>query len=98
MDSLDPLDPAGDVDLFWRLRRLAAKELPHPLVTLRGEGSSFRDFDVELTGTGRDVLEGRANRVEVNGVDEWIGGVHLDSSASRAWWNVGGELVERPEP
>ena len=32
---------------------------------------------VELTEAGHAVLEGRADHVKLNGIDRWIGGVHL---------------------
>ena len=38
---------------------------------------------VSLTGTGRDVLAGRADRIALNGIDRWLGGVHL--TPKRPW-------------
>ena len=34
---------------------------------------------IELTDAGRAVLEGRADYIKLNGIDRWIGGVHLTS-------------------
>ena len=39
--------------------------------------------DVELTGAGHDVLAGRADRIALNGIDRWLGGVHL--TPERPW-------------
>ena len=35
------------------------------------------DTPIELTVAGRDVLAGRADRIALNGIDRWMGGVHL---------------------
>lgn len=42
-----------------------------------GDGSDDWSRPVRLTVAGRDVLEGRANRIALRGIDRWIGGVHL---------------------
>jgi hypothetical protein len=34
---------------------------------------------IKLTETGRKVLDGELNHVELNGIDRWLGGVHLKS-------------------
>ncbi len=49
-----------------------------PLVQMSGSGT------VALTETGRDVIEGRADHIALNGIDEWLGGVHL--KGERAVW------------
>jgi hypothetical protein len=38
---------------------------------------------VRLTALGRKVAAGAANRVELRGIDRWIGGVHLTGSGPR---------------
>jgi hypothetical protein len=32
---------------------------------------------VTITETGRNVIEGRSDHIELNGIDKWLGGVHL---------------------
>jgi hypothetical protein len=59
----------------WILRTLA--ELT-PLVSLT-EGSA------EITDTGRRVLAGGDDRIEVLGVDRWVGGTHLVPGAVWRW-------------
>ena len=39
------------------------------------------------------MLAGRRNFVELNGVDDWVGGVHLDSRTGVVWFRRGEELV-----
>ncbi|HEY8456905.1 MAG TPA: hypothetical protein VIL34_15040 [Actinopolymorphaceae bacterium] len=64
----------GDVWCFSILEGLTTAR--RPLITL-GEGEQFADRSVTLTDTGHEVLAGRVNHVEINGIDRWIGGVHL---------------------
>ncbi len=84
-DNLGEL--VGDGWLFWRLRRLAAPSCVEPLVTLAGaDPSQMRGTDVFLTEVGRRVLDGKANHVHLNGIDDWVAGVHLSSKERRVWF------------
>jgi hypothetical protein len=68
------------------LRELAAS--PLPLVRLEpGAGGSLRSLGISLTSTGREVLEGREDRVRIRGVDRWLGGVHLQGVEAAWRWN-----------
>jgi len=80
------LDPVGDLVLLARLRGLADPRQPRPALVARGE-------DLVLTGFGEDVLAGRKNFVEHNGLDTWIAGVHLDAAAGHVWFREGAGLV-----
>lgn len=72
----------GDTWSFDRMRRLATA--PTPLLALD---------PLALTDAGREVLEGRADHVALNGIDRWIGGVHL-TGADVPWrWDEGTETV-----
>jgi hypothetical protein len=86
------LDPVGDMYLFWRLRRMmfGARE---PLVTFQGDPTSIRDCLVIPTGLGKAVREGRANHAAINGIDDWIGGVHLHAKSGSPWYRRTGELI-----
>jgi hypothetical protein len=70
----------------------------HPLVAL-GDGdaadpASALARTVALTDAGREVLAGRADRARLNGIDRWLGGVHL-RGRDLAWrWDTdAGRLV-----
>jgi hypothetical protein len=67
----------------WILRTLAGLT---PLVSLT-EGSA------ELTDDGRRVLAGDADRVELLGIDRWVGGTHVVPGAVWRWDAVASELV-----
>ncbi len=73
----------GDV---WILRALAELEGATPLVSLT-EGSA------ELTDAGRRVLAGDADRIELLGIDRWVGGTHLAPGAVWRWDSDASELV-----
>ena len=89
------LDPVGDMYLFWRLRRMADQWLREPLVELSGDTSIMRHCRVTPTDFGKRVREGKANHVEVNGIDDWVGGVHLRAGAGSPWYRRNGEIIPR---
>lgn len=83
--SIDGLDWVGDAYLFARLRRMADRSLPQPLLSITGDGINLRGTEVQITKIGMAVLSGEANFVNLNGIDDWVGGTHLDSSSGRIW-------------
>lgn len=89
------VDAVGDFYLFWRLRRLADGDLRQPLLVLTGDPDSMRHARVTLTAFGKQVRDGTANHVSVNGIDDWVGGVHLRSAAGSPWYRRGGELISQ---
>ena len=70
----------------WILRTLAKLDGATPLVSLT-EGSA------EITDAGRRVLAGDADRVELLGVDRWVGGTHLVPGAVWRWDADASELI-----
>jgi len=57
----------------------------------------IREGTLSITEAGRAVLAGRRDRIDVCGIDRWIGGVHLHSG-DRLWrWNPqSAQLVPPP--
>jgi hypothetical protein len=81
----------GDTWCFALIDRLAGG--PAPLLDLTPAGPTDRHTALRLTGAGARVLAGEADLVALNGVDRWIGGVHL-SGRDAAWrWDDGIEAV-----
>jgi hypothetical protein len=87
----------GDSTFAGYLEDLAAG--PFPLVTLgpttsADDASAMLGRTVALRDAGRAVLEGRDDRVRLNGIDRWLGGVHL-AGRECAWrWDAdAGEIV-----
>ena len=81
----------GDTWCFDRMTRLAGG--PEPLLAAEPAPPVGRHTRLELTPTGRSVLEGGADQVSLNGVDRWIGGVHLQGRAVPWRWDDGTEAV-----
>jgi len=91
--DMDFPDWVGDGYLLQRIRRLADAAIPKPLLRVTGESQTLRGALVHLTRNGEDVLAGKGNAVEWNGIDDWIGGVHLDSRQGRVWFHNDDTLV-----
>jgi len=77
---------------FWAIVRRLSEER-HPLLTLdvRDRPHRLPAGTLRITDAGRDVASGRADRVALNGIDRWMGGVYL--SPSRCWRWTGGTLI-----
>jgi hypothetical protein len=91
--GVDPPDRVGDDYLFARLRRMADPGLRHPFLALAGNPAVMRGLEARLTATGVEALAGRANFVALNGIDDWIGGVHLKAGQGRLWFRDRDTLV-----
>ena len=87
------LDYASDDYLFPRLRALGRSDIASPLIKIAGSSQIMRDCRVTLTPFGEKVLAGEASHVEVNGIDDWVGGVHLSSAADNVTFRDGESLV-----
>lgn len=78
----------GDVLFLALLRRLASAR--EPLVLLEAtepETDALPDSTIEITSFGRRVLAGEADHVTHNGIDRWIGGVHLAGTSVPWRWD-----------
>jgi hypothetical protein len=71
----ESLDRQGHMYLLRRLTAMATQR--SPLVSLKDSPARMLDCEVEVTSFGEAVLAGKANNVHENGIDDWIGGVHL---------------------
>jgi hypothetical protein len=94
-ESTTELDAVGEIYLSHRLRKLASLKISQPLLSLEGPSESYSRCRVRLTTSGKDVLCHKANFVEMNGIDEWVGGIHLQSAAKRVWFHSKDSLVAR---
>jgi hypothetical protein len=86
-------DPVGDGHLFSRLLALGSEELASPLVSFTGGTQTIRECTVATTAFGQKVLAGDTNNVQVNGIDDWVGGVHLSSAEGKFTFRDGNSLV-----
>lgn len=91
----------GDAQLYLELKQLT--QAPAPLLTVSSSFKSSRTDPVEmllstfaLTDVGKAVLEGEDDFVRRNGIDSWLGGVHLRGYESDyRWEEQGQELLAR---
>ena len=90
----------GDAQFWNVLQRLTRGA--HPLLnnvdgddnTEPNEDFAFAGRTLKITDAGKAVLNGEADALSLNGIDEWLGGVHLvgDTNIWR-WDEVKGRLV-----
>jgi hypothetical protein len=82
----------GDLFFFGLVARLARARVPllelDPPAGEVGAGTRLRP-----TPAGRRVLRGEADQVALNGIDRWVGGVHLEGPEARWRWDEGTESV-----
>jgi hypothetical protein len=62
---------------------------------LSRQGLAMPEAEFRLTRTGNRVLAGEANLIDLNGIDAWICGVHLDSTSGDIWVRRGDQLAVR---
>jgi hypothetical protein len=82
----------GDLQFWGMLEQLRLCD--HPLISLTGGDRlpkygepllvQFENWRVRLTDTGRLVLTGKEDHIALNGINDWIGGVHLHGK-QRIW-------------
>ena len=83
----------GDGSFYRMMADLA--DARHPLIEISDTLEHGLGV-VSITATGRNVLEGAADHVALNGIDRWLGGVHLKGEkASWRWSPAVGRLVSR---
>lgn len=89
----------------WVWRRLAALGAGiQPLVTLAGGGAlpspppsgdarAFAGATFALSATGLEVLAGKADLIDLRGIDRWVGGTHLQPERLWRWNAAAGHVV-----
>ncbi|HTW30359.1 MAG TPA: hypothetical protein VMD76_01695, partial [Candidatus Sulfotelmatobacter sp.] len=84
-------ETVGDMLLFDMLREFV--EAPYPLLHLSSpfvgkiKSWRFNGSALKLSDIGERVLAGKADAIELNGIDRWIGGVHLQGTQVRWRWS-----------
>ena len=88
----EPRPFLGDTWCFDRMTTLM--RAPVPLLGTQDDGTVVRrDSRVHLTQDGRRVLAGRDDHVVLNGLDRWVGGVHLSGHDVPWRWDEGLEAI-----
>ena len=86
--NAEPAYGLGDCQVWRDLRRMA--DAARPLIRLEGRegaggGAGRLQVAGSITETGQRVLAGEADFVELNGIDLWLGGVHLQAGHLWRW-------------
>jgi hypothetical protein len=88
----------GDAQFWNDIKRMG--QAREPLVVIKGvdlnrafAGNRFHDASFELTEKGRDVLSGKSDCIDINGLDMWLGGVHLTEANLWRWDEQNQKLV-----
>jgi RNA polymerase sigma factor (sigma-70 family) len=82
----DPLF-MGDLSFFAILRELASARLPLIQTESKPESPVSGSSVVTLTEVGSRVLEGQEDHVKLNGIERWLGGVHLTGTQAVWRWD-----------
>jgi hypothetical protein len=81
----------ADLFCFRIVARLARARTP--LVAAEPPGEVRAGTRLRPTAAGLRVLQGDADHVGLNGIDRWVGGVHLAGLDSRWRWDEGTEAI-----
>jgi len=99
----EPIYGLGDAQLWLALRRMSGAR--QPLLTIAGLNGDDRgkalnpdiagNVGCEITALGQSVLKGEADFVSLNGIDTWLGGVHLQDLETLWRWDEQSERLSR---
>jgi hypothetical protein len=88
----EPLYGFGDAQVFLELKQLSTG--PHPLLTVNNDGNvnptdsnQLLSMSFQITDHGQAVLNGDEDFVRLNGIDLWLGGVHLQGNEAAWRWD-----------
>ena len=95
----EPIYGLGDAQFWLALQRLSGGR--QPLLKIERGNNGGRELTpyivhnakFELTEPGKAVLRGEADFVELNGVDLWLGGVHLSPNNLWRWEESSGRIL-----
>ena len=93
----EPIYGLGDAQLWLALERLSGGK--HHLLRIRNRKNGggeltpeIGEAEFEITEPGEAVLRGEADLIDLNGIDLWLGGVHL--SPDHLWrWDERSESI-----
>jgi hypothetical protein len=75
----------GDSPFWTRVQTLASGPAPLLQIKTAHARDQLPDGEVSLTPNGQRVLAGDADWIDLNGIDRWLGGVHLQTHAQWRW-------------
>ena len=95
----EPVYGLGDAQFWLALQRMSGGS--QPLLKVESGKNGGRDLTpkvvhnakFQLTEPGKSVLRGEADFVELNGIDLWLGGVHLSPDHLWRWDESSGKIM-----
>ena len=97
--ELEPTFGLGDLQFFDSLKKMISARKPLIEVSRQGKLNkpfnlvTFMDSSFELTPAGEAVLRAHQDFIEINGIDEWLGGVRLQGQHNLWRWNEEAEKL-----
>ena len=77
----------GDLTFFSYVKGLV--DISVPLLQIVKDANPFGKTEIKITPRGAKVLRGEEDHIRLNGIDRWLGGVHLQGT--KAWrWGASG--------
>jgi len=95
VQSKEEIPWMGDSMLFAALEKLLQAGVP--LVESSSDEIIDLKVEVRLTAEGHRVLTGELDYIALNGIDTWVGGVHLTANNIWRWDPLGQKLVKQTE-
>ena len=92
-EKAEPVYGFGNLQLFNELQRLANVSQPLLVISdvkqqpLTSDAGPVIEASLEITDTGRAVMNGQKNFIALNGIDLWLGGVHLNANNPGWLWS-----------
>jgi hypothetical protein len=93
----EPVFGLGDTQFWDILKRLVEATEPALLIDVKDidqaiKADTFLQASIQITQFGEDVLSGVKDFIQTNGIDQWLGGVHL--STDQVWrWNAEAQAI-----
>ena len=76
-NTYEPLPFMGDSGYWHMLDDLA--RATHPAILFDKQGNKPNTWQINLTGVGQDLIANKLDWLELNTVDRWVGGIHIDT-------------------
>ena len=93
--QVEPAVWLGDATWRWYVHRLAGGAQPLLAYEADADGGPADSMQrsATITEPGREALSGRVDAVRINGIDRWIGGVHLSGCEPRWRWDPDAQRI-----
>lgn len=100
--SAEPVYGLGDAQLWLALVQMSVGKQPLLVIESGHDVGQQSTPDIaprakiQITESGESVRRGEADQVELNGIDQWLGGVHLSPTNLWRWHEKSGAMVKAP--